>query len=145
MNITVGVSPFPGKGEVLICPVFENELKKDPRILLLDQKLNGIIAKKIEKFAFEGKEDQVLIIEPQGIYEYIVIAGAGKSTGFSASTFKKLISSAVKKIQPLKKKTASLFYEKNLGIELYEFGKQSGKKHTSFKNSIYLQNNKATK
>lgn len=124
-NITVGISQFPGKGETLICPVFENEQKKDPRILLLDKKLNGIIAKKIEKFAFEGKEDQVLIIEPQGLYEYIVLAGAGKSIEFSAASFKKFISSAVKKIQPFKTKTIFLFYEKDLRIEPYEFGKQS--------------------
>jgi len=122
-NIQVGKVSFPDKGETLIFFIFSGDLKKNLQIKLLDNKTNGLLNKKISLHKFEGKEEQMLNINPVNFYEQIIIVGAGKSTEFTLNKFKNLLASALRTLQKTKTISVNLFYFDRLGKDYFEIGK----------------------
>jgi len=122
-NIQVEKLDFFGKGEALIFFAFSDTLSKDPKLTLLNKKTTGLLKKKISLHEFEGKEEQMLNINPVNFYEQIIIVGAGKSTEFTLNKFKNLLASALRTLQKTKTTSVNLFYFDQLGKDYFEIGK----------------------
>lgn len=122
-NIQVRKASLPDKSEALILFAFSDTLNKDPKLTLLDKKINGLLQKKISLHEFDGKEEQILNINPVNFYEQIVMVGAGKSTEFNLNKFKNLLATALRTLQKTKTNSVNLFYFDQLGKDYFEIGK----------------------
>lgn len=122
-KITLGTKAFPSEGEVLLFFTFENTLKTNKNLKLLDEKLQGKIGTKINKFHFEAKDEQVLSWEIDGFYQHIFLVGLGKKADFKLVKFKNILASAVRRTKSIKAKSINLFYFDELGDNYFEIGK----------------------
>ncbi len=122
-GINLTEATFPGKGEILIYFTFEDTIKKDEKIKLLNKALKGRLEKRLGLFDFEGKEEQMIVLEGGEWYQIIIMIGAGKSTDFTLAKFKNLLAEATRKASSFKTKTINLFYFNQLGRDFFTIGK----------------------
>jgi leucyl aminopeptidase len=132
-KITISEGVFPGQGETLIIPVFEDKVKQDKNLQIIDKKTAGKLKKKLTLHNFIGKEEEFLTFELEGFYKAIIVLGLGKSKDFSLSIWKKALASALRKIGLMKYSSSTIFYFDSLGKEYFEIGK-----HTAL--AFYLPN-----
>jgi len=124
IGIKTGKSPFPGKGQVLIYFVFEEEWKKDQGLKILDELSAGFIGKKIVNQHFDAKAGKIVVVDinkPE--YDQVILVGAGKKDEFSLARFKNLLAETVRTSGKLGLDELSLFYFPALGDDHFNIGK----------------------
>ncbi len=117
-KIEVVTAQFPSRGEALIYIVFEGDFRKDDNLKLLDKKTRGRLTEKIKTYHFEGKEGQIFSLELNDFYKEIIIVGAEKAG------WKKALAEALRFAQSKKLSSVTFFYQRQLGEDFFEVGKQ---------------------
>lgn len=133
-NIKVGKVHFPSAGEALIYFTFQDELKKDKNLKLLEKKTKIKIEKEIKKHDFLGKEKEKLLIYLDHPYQYLLIIGAGEKKDFNLVKWMKLLADGFRLLQREKVESVQVFYQEELGKDFFEIGK---KLSLSFYLSLY--------
>lgn len=115
---------FPYKSKTLLYPIFENKIREDKNLKILDKKAKGKITEKIKKFSFLGKEGEILYIENGGFYQEIIPFGLGEEKNFSPAKYRNLLSAALSFCQKKKITNITTFYFDQLSKNFFEIGKE---------------------
>lgn len=121
VKIALETAPFTFRPETAV--FFSFEENPSETLLSFDSKLQTVVKNKIQKHHFEGKEDQILMIETTEKYQLLMIAGAGKIKEFSLAKFKKLLINVLSKISSMKYGSVGLHYFDKLGKDFFNIGK----------------------
>jgi len=122
-KISTQIKPFPGAGETAIYFVFEEILKKDKNLSLLNKKSGNRLQRKIDRLNFKAQEDKTLEFE-LGKTTYFIV-GAGRKNDFNLAKFKKTLTHVLKKIGSLGIDSVDVFYFPELGKDHYEIAKNT--------------------
>jgi len=121
-DISVKHSIFPGNGQVLIYPCFEKySFKGDNKANLL-KKISRKIDIKLTRRQFEGKEEQMVLVDGENHYEAVLFIGMGKKEEFSIAQCQKLLINAFTKIKKKGLTQVNLFHFKELRENFFAVG-----------------------
>lgn len=159
-RVTVRRDGFPQKAEVVILPLFQNDLKKSNIVKELEKKSGGILADKIKRFEFEAKPGQVISAENLSSYKRVYLLGLGGKKDFSLIRLREDLAKVLRTVQSHRFSSADIFLP---DIELsFQLGKHAGlavhltnysflkykskeeiKKHTVIKDAVIFVNQSA--
>lgn len=122
-KISVETSEYPGKGEVLVYVATDKDLKKSECFQELDKKTGNKLSAKLALHDFKGNEGEIVTLELNDFYKYIVLIGAGAQKDFSLIKWRNALALVFKTLQSMKCSEATLDYYEGLG-EVFEIGKQ---------------------
>ena len=121
-DISVKKNLFPGTGQVLIYPCFEKySFKGDNKANLL-KKISQKIDTKLSRRQFEGKEEQMVLIDGENHYEAVLFLGMGKKEELSMAQCQKLLINALTKLKEKGLTEVNLFHFKELGEDFFAIG-----------------------
>lgn len=123
-KITVETLAFPGKGEVFVYVATDKDLKKSECFQELDIKTGKKLSSKLTLHNFEGKEDQIVTLELNDFYKYIIIVGVGSQKDFTLIKWRNALANVFKSIQAMKCSQVAIDYYEELGTDYFEIGKQ---------------------
>ena len=113
MNFTfAGGDPARAKADVLVIPVFDNELsdkkKQAAALTSADKKLKGLLLKTAAQEGFKGKGEQLLSLHTHGKLgaPRVLLVGLGARARFNAEVLRLAMGRAIKTANRLRAKTA---------------------------------------
>jgi leucyl aminopeptidase len=111
----------------LVLPLFEEE-KPHPDVQFLDKKLNGSISRLLKKKDFEGKPNEVRMMDTQGLIgpDQVLLVGLGKKGDLTGDRFRQAMAASAKtcKKYGVGKFSAAFDLVRNKKIDPVEFGQQ---------------------
>ncbi len=109
---------FPSRGEALIYIAFEDSLKKDQNLRLLNELTAGKLQEKFKLYDFSGNENEILSLELYGFYKEIIIAGVRREN------WQESLANAFRLAQTKKISEVTFFYNQNFGDNFFEVAKK---------------------
>ena len=118
------LTALPLSSEILLLPVFENELEQS--LVSLDKETRKGINSKIQKHTFTGKKNTLLSQEREGKRTVIMLIGLGLRADWNVSEWRELLADAFKQVRSTKL-TETVIDATQLPIDDYRaFAKETG-------------------
>lgn len=123
INITTKQQDITKGGEVLVHFVFQDDFKKDETLKKLNELSNKKLDKMFKKYEYNGKENEIILIEIEKRYESIMVVGLGNRKDFNFLKIKNILPSIIEKSKAKKYTNIDIFFHKEFEKNIKDSGK----------------------
>ncbi|MCX7881478.1 MAG: leucyl aminopeptidase [Patescibacteria group bacterium] len=117
------VNSFSKEKDAFIYFFFQEDLQKNQDFKNLNQKTNNRLFKKCQQFNFEGKEEEMIVLEEAFNYKILLVVGLGKKNDFNLTKFRDQLADSLRFLAQKKTFRVDLSYFKELGEDYFSLGK----------------------